>query len=212
MVSSSWSRAVLAIDAILRRSQGIEEFTADPDCVFRVSFEEASKPLILSDGKIIRPGDRVAQIHYWNEHMPLIPSQGPNAQWANLYRRKVIHSLRLLAQTMRREARFADIVAIFAAPAFSSRAGSAIIARLSGRIGFDVMENERWDGPIHALLDSLLIWALMRAVNPASARDRTIAHRRIQIWISRQKLLALYDDDRSRSTTSASGAALAEQS
>jgi len=68
--------AVRGVDAILRHRQGIEEFTDDRHCIFRISTETAGRAAILSDGAAIRPGDPLVQIHYWNEHMPVLPENG----------------------------------------------------------------------------------------------------------------------------------------
>jgi hypothetical protein len=189
-VGMDW--AVRRVDAMLRQRQGIFEFSNDPDCIFRISLGRAGRLLTLSDGVAIRPHDAVVQIHYWNEQMPPIPKEGRSALWAARFRNGVVHSLSLLAEALTRERRFADVAAIFAAPAFAAGGGPAITTRLSTRLGFDVLDGPSSDGSIHAWFDSLLIWVLMRTFNPASVRGRGLAHDRVPIWMSRSKLLTMY--------------------
>jgi hypothetical protein len=177
---------------MLRRRQGIEEFTDDPECLFRISLIRAGRALVLSDGASIRPDDPIVEIHYWNEHVPTLPERGANAAWAASYKGRVRHSLALIADLLAHDPRFGDVVAIHGAPAFAAQNGGETSTRICEHLGYDVLGGEGEDGPIHAWLDSLLIWFLMRAFNPASTRGRGLSHRRIHIWMSRQKLIARY--------------------
>jgi hypothetical protein len=192
MSGSGFAWLLRRLDRMLRWRQGIFEFTDDPQCVFRVSVAPAGRALTLSDGAAIRPEDRVAQIHYWNEHLPLIPDAGHDATWASQFHRRVVHSLGLTAELLARDPRFADVAAIFAAPAFSADAGASITARISRRLGYDVLDEPPHLNPVHRWLDSFLVWNLMRIYNPVSTRGRGLAHGRVHVWMSRRTLLARY--------------------
>jgi hypothetical protein len=191
MSGSIFAWMLRRLDILLRRRQGIFEFTDDPHCVFRLSVGRAGRALTLSDGAVIRPADRVVQVHYWNEHMPVIPAGGHDATWASLFHRRVVYSLGLTAALLARDPRFADIAAIFAVPAYAAGSGAANTARISRRLGYDVLDEPQFN-PVHRLFDSLLIWNLMRIYNPMSVRGRGVAHRRVYIWMARRTLLARY--------------------
>jgi hypothetical protein len=177
---------------MLRRRQGIEEFTDDPECLFRISLERAGRALVLSDGAAIRPADPVLGIHYWNEHLPPIPEQGLNPAWAASFRRGLGYSLTLIADLVAHDPRFGGVVAIHGAPAFAARSGAGTSARISARLGYDVIEDEGGERPIHVWLDGVLVWFLMWTFNRASTRGRGISHGRLQIWMSRRKLIERY--------------------
>lgn len=190
MSGSGFAWLMRRIDRMLRRRQGIFEFSDDPNCVFRLSVAPAGRALTLSDGAVIRPQDRIAQIHYWNEHMPQIPAAGPDATWASLFHRRVVYSLGLTAALLARDPRFADVAGIFAAPTFAAAAGASVTARISRRLGYDVLDEPPHLNRMHRWLDSFLIWSLMRIYNPVSVRGRGVAHDRVHIWMSRRTLLA----------------------
>lgn len=192
MSSLDLSWAVRGVDSMLRRHQGIEEFTVDPACLFRISLAPARRAVLLSDGAAIRPGDPVVAIHYWNEHMPPLPARGMTAAWAATFKNGVRHSLALIADLFVEEQRFRDAAALYGEPAFATTSGSDASIRISHHLGFDVIDDESRHGAIHAWFDSVLIWFLMRTFNPVSVRGRGLAHGRLKIWMSRQKLIARY--------------------
>jgi len=61
---------VFALDRGLQRLQGIFEYTHKPDCFFRIRFNRLRTEVVLSDGTVGRRGDRVVELHLWNERNP----------------------------------------------------------------------------------------------------------------------------------------------
>ncbi|HEX7969762.1 MAG TPA: hypothetical protein VF502_16180 [Stellaceae bacterium] len=191
------SRAVRGVDSLLRQRQGIQEFTADEACLFRVSMAMAERALILSDGTVLREGDAVLQLHFWNEHLPVMPSAGPNAAWATLMKRRMRHSLAVVAAYIEGERQLDAVGALHGAPPFASRVGALQMVRTAQRFGFDVIDPDappEWRDRIHAVFDSMLLWGLAYAFNPGrlSAKSRGLLRRRYQLWISRRKLALCY--------------------
>jgi hypothetical protein len=179
------------VDAILRRRMGVAEFSGDPECLIRVSRIEAGRALTLAGGAV-RPGDAVLEIHLWNEHLPPIPADGRTASWANLFKRRMRFSLALLARHVAQHPECRHIVAITASPAFPDRIGPLPLARLCEHFGWEIVPPRHASDGIHARLDGLLVWLLIWAFNPAGLRDRGVAHRRIEVWMSRARLLERY--------------------
>jgi len=175
------------IDAALRRRLGVAEFSGDPECLIRVSRMASPRALTLAGGAV-RQGDPVLEVHLWNEHLPRIPTGGGTASWANLFKRRMRHSLALLARYVAQRPECRDIVAITAAPPFARRLGPMALARVAEHLGWEVVP-PRHDGAIHRRLDGLLMWLLIWAFNPGGLRGRGIAHRRLEIWMSRARLL-----------------------
>jgi hypothetical protein len=183
--------AVRGVDSLLRMRQGIEEFTDDAECVLRISMNSAGRSLQLSDGTFVREGGPVLQLHLWNERLPVLPATGPNAVWANSLKRRMRRSLTILAYHLHGEGRFEAVEAIQAAPAFPSRLGPVQMARIAGHFGFDVVDMTSGRGvigQIHTLFDSLLVWSLTLAFNPAGLSGKGLLRHRCQIWMSRRKL------------------------
>jgi hypothetical protein len=187
--------AVRGVDSLLRSRQGIEEFTDDRECLLRISLARADRAIVLSDGIGIRAGESILRLHLWNEHLPVMPDEGPSAAWANLIKRRMRYSLAIIAGRLDRDARLAEIHAMQGAPTFPRRLGPLQLARIAGHFGFDVIEPEKHAGTagqLHALFDSVLLCALIWAFNPAGLRGKGLLYRRCEIWMSRRKLIDCY--------------------
>lgn len=181
--------AMRGFDAMLRHRYGISEFADDPDCVLRISLERAARDVALSDGVSVRAGDPIVQIHFWNEHLPVLPPEGLNAAWTGVMKRRIRHSFAMLADHIERDPRYRGVTAIHGAPAFSRRLGPAPLARTLHHFGFDVAVPERAGGSIRDRLDSLLILGMNWAFNPVELRRHGKSYGRIQVWMSRTKLI-----------------------
>jgi hypothetical protein len=189
------ARAVRGVDFLLRQRQGIAEFTEDQGCIFRLSREPAGRAVLLSDGTAIEAGETVLQLHLWNEHLPLMPSEGPSTAWAIRLKRSMRRSLAAVAHHVERETGLAGIRALHGALHFGSRLGAAQMARTAHRFGFDVIDPDgtpEWRERIHVVLDSMYLWGLAYAFNPAGLKAKGLLRHRYQLWISRHRLLARY--------------------
>ena len=66
-----WLEAmVIALDDRLRLRQGVIEYTKSPYCLFRIQLAASIADYVLSDGTSVRSGDRIANLHVWNEQFP----------------------------------------------------------------------------------------------------------------------------------------------
>ncbi len=189
------TRAVRSVDSLLRHRQGIQEFTDDEGCLFRIAVEPAVRSTLLSDGTVVREGDPVLHLHLWNEHVPTMPDVGPSAAWANLMKRRMRESLAMLAAHLERERQFDGVRALHGAPPFASRLGALQMVRTAQRFGFDVIDPEaprEWRDRLHVVFDSMLLWGLAYAFNPAGLKSKGLLRHRYQLWISRRKLQLFY--------------------
>jgi hypothetical protein len=187
---------VRSLDALLRRCQRIEEFTDDAQCVYRVSQTRAKCARTLSDGVSIAAGQPILQIHFWHEHLPAIPRDGPSAAWANVFKGSLRHSYELVADELEANPRWASIGAVQAEPTFAYRSdGARPLTRISELLGFDVVHVDGGKGisaRIHGFFDSVLVWGLVWAFNPSGLKSHGLWHGRVQIWMSRQKFIGRY--------------------
>jgi hypothetical protein len=77
----------------------------------------------------------------------------------------------------------------------SARLGAAQVQRLAGRYGFERLPRD----PsilrrLHALGDSVTLWGLTRAYNPAALARQPFLRDHHELWISRAALLERYSD------------------
>src|SRR5262249_27324794 len=105
-------RWVYALDRRLRRRQGVYEYTANRDCMFRYQSTTAERVLRLQDGVGIAPGDPILTLHFWNENLPPIGEEGVTVAWAKRFGRAIDISLRELAGFLRQRPDLGSVIAI----------------------------------------------------------------------------------------------------
>jgi hypothetical protein len=181
------------MDSLLRQRQGIRDFTDDPDCVFRTSMARSPETVRLPDGTVIGEGDPIVELHFWNEHLPPMPPDGPSPGWARQFARQTAKSLFLLEGYLVAESAFDDVAAVTGLCPFGSRLGEAQVARTCKRFGFELVEPGA-EGRMHMVLDSMLLWGLGWAFNRPALRGKALLRHRYSLWISRAALHARYRD------------------
>ena len=184
-----WSAPFGWLDALLRSCYGIHEFTDDPHCIFRIALEEANLGVTLADGTRIEPGDPIGSLHFWNEHLPRFSARGPDLGWAAAMRRRIAESLASLSQYIETAPDWAQVQAIRADPSLANRRGSRQVRRVAQRYGFERLPEEDSSlRQLHDFADSLLLWGLTRAFNPAALPRQPFRRQRHVLWISRAAL------------------------
>jgi len=186
---------VLGLEGLLRRQGGVREFTPDEECILRIAFTAYQKDFELSDGTRVRAGDRICELHLWNEHIPPMPLEGPDLRWGLRFYRLAVRSLRRLAAYIAVD-ELQDIVALGGQMAFLEKDGSPVLASVAAQLGFDIVnltaQGGRWRRFTH-FWENIFSWALMWAFNPASLRGkRFLRLQRYRLWMSRRTLLQRY--------------------
>jgi ceramide glucosyltransferase len=187
---------VHAIDALLRHLYGIREFCHHPDCMFRLSTSQSEEDVTLADGTRIRRGERIGEIHLWNEFMPRMPEEGPDLAWARSFQRQLSFSLTRLAAHIQTNPQYRDIQAFRADNSFMGQYDLGPLERKVGRFGFEVVDD---DGPsglwerFGEFWENVYAWALVWAYNPGGLKGSGSwkLHRR-HLWLSRATLLHKY--------------------
>jgi YkoP domain len=185
-----WAESVGRCDAVLRSFYGVREFTNDPTCVFRVGSAKVRATLSLSDGTVIRSGETVGTLHFWNEHLPRQNSCGPGLGWACVMRSRVLHSLAALAEYVETDHGWREIPAFQAEAGLSTRLGSFQVERVVQRYGFERAASSRsLLRRVHDLGDDFLLWGFARAFNPGALTRSRFFRDHHELWISRTSLL-----------------------
>jgi hypothetical protein len=179
-------------DRQLQRLLGVRPFCADPHCILRIAFRVAAHEIRLTDGTRIHRGDPIGELHLWNEHLPLMPAQGPELRWAFAIRRAFAYSLALLAERAATDPALSQLKAFRTRIAFAgpwSRAPK--VARVTASFGFEIIaSNPGFAANARALLDGFFAACLMRAFNPGGLKTTGLRRKGYEMWISRDRLLA----------------------
>lgn len=187
---------VYAFDSLLRRQGRVQEFTQDDSCILRISFTACRKDMELSDGTRVASGARICELHLWNEHLPVMPREGPDLRWGLRFYRLAVESFRSLASYVAAQQGLDDIVALRGQMAMPGGDDFMALASAAAQMGFDVLNLTRQGGRwvrFRHLWENIYSWALMWTFNPGSLRGkRYLGLQRYQFWMSRQKLMQRY--------------------
>jgi hypothetical protein len=187
-----WLGAIIErVDARLRARGGVYEFSASPECIFRIQITESREAVELSDATQVRPDDRVINLHLWNEQLPIVPKDGATLAWARHMSRALELSLRELALYLAARPDLAAVVALRANMSFGSAEQSEQITGIAGRYGFERV------GPaaqptvaerLHCFGENVLISLMVIARTTAAFRPESLRRNRTLVYMSRRKL------------------------
>jgi hypothetical protein len=186
---------VRAFDRSLCRLQGVFLFWDSPDCLFRAQITQAPREITLPSA-VIPAGEKVLALHFWNEHMPQIPPQGPTLAMALRGSRMVVNSFRVLAREMHRDPRMAGVQALGGATVLFAAGDDSSGEKLFKRLGFTIFPYQSPLGRFGEFWENFYTWALMWAYNAVSLRQRhLLALRRTESWITAEEFLRRYGPD-----------------
>ncbi len=190
--SHPWLAELLfAFDAHLRRRLAVFEYSGDPSCVFRLDIFRWPRRLALRDGTCVEPGQRVARLHFWNEHLPPMPQDGATIAWARRMQRAIAGALRELARYLASRSDLDDIAMICADVPSGTGPQHEQLARIIAHYGFEAITpperpsiRERW----RRLGENVLISLFVFAQNAAALRPDTLSRIRLPVGLSRRTL------------------------
>lgn len=188
-------RPVVALDRTLRRRAGIVEFTDRPDCILRMAVIPAPHAIALSDGTRVEAGQRIIDLHLWNEHIPYVERGGPSLRWGRWMGRAFAASLRMLAHHLAARPDLGDIKAIRANMNYGSPARSRELGAFAGWFGFEQVRPSGRRSPLaglHLFGENILLLLLTLAHNVHTFRWRTLLRGRSETYLSRSALDRLY--------------------
>jgi len=199
-------RLICSIDRLLRRAQGVYEFTTSQQCLLRIAIGRADASLRLRDGTSVECGGSIAVLHLWNEHLPPLSQGGPTFAWVNRMRRQFLDSLCELAAYAEASPSLRSVIAFQARGAFVSRGRSAKMDRIVARFGFERIVDDgrpRLSVRVQDFLDNFWLWSLVWAFNPRSLRGRALIRQRDELWISKAALIERFGSVARHRSTSA---------
>jgi YkoP domain len=198
--SHPWLAQVLfAFDRRLRRQQAVVEYSVDRSCIFRVQICPCRRNLVLGDGTRLRAGERIARLHYWNEHMPSTRKFATKIGWARDFHRCIAVSLGELARYLRRRGDLADVNIVCADVTSAVSERSEAVAHIMRHYGFETIYDS---GPLPfrerlvRLGENILISLMVFVLNPDSLRPDTLRRTRVPIYVSRRELERRFGETR----------------
>lgn len=176
----------------MSRVEKVYAFTDDAECILRLRQSKSDIVVDLSGGRL-NPGDMVAEIHLWNEHMPEVTPGQDSLSWGSRALRMFIHSLKLVAIQLREDPRLAEVKAIRGEMIFLGRQDNPARASQMERLGFTVIPHRCKLGAFGEFWENFYSWWVMWAYNPVSTKTRSLtANRRMEMWIDRKSFLERY--------------------
>lgn len=188
------ARAIFTLDRRLCQHQGIYEYSAHPQCFFRLEVAPADETLCLSDRTFIKQGCPILKLHLWNERVPQMGRQGASIAWARRASHAVEISLRELARCLDSNTRWRGITAICADMRLADGQENTQLLRIVARYGFEGSgtETQSQSHGLRRVGETILACMLVLAANPAALRFETLHRQSVRIYLSRATLQRRY--------------------
>ncbi len=190
----SLGRLVFALDERLRRRYCVFDYIDHRDCILRIQFAEAREDVLLADGLRVRPGDRLIDLHFRNEHLPDMGPVGPSVAWGRKASKLLDFSLSELSKYLAARPHLNDIAVIRAIMPLRGKQ-SRHIEFIAGRYGFESIGEAApcsFAARLHRAGENTLGLMLTLASNPAAAHLDILLRGRAPLFLSRRKLDARY--------------------
>ncbi len=182
-------RIIHRFDAFLCRSYGVFEFSQDSQALLRLQLTHAHRPLMLKN-KVVDKGAPVFEFHLWNDHLPILPPEGPDLAWANALGRFFIRSLHDVAQFWKNEPRFSNLQAIGGVTSLFSATVTSGGLHMMKRLGFTVVPYQSRLGAFGEFWENFYAWWLLWSYNSTSLQDRSFWHvHRSEMWMASEDFL-----------------------
>ncbi|GEM_PF-5339386 len=185
--------AIFQLDKMLRRWQGIYEFCKAEDCLLRIAKGRANKRIVLPNGAVIRPGDELLEVHWWNEHVARLVADRPALARAKCLLALVERSFEQLSKylTAAPEARHVKFIHGNAVLPMRSRRNE--IATRVRQYGFWVVHPDAGClERVHDFFEQYLVWALLWAFHHRKPDMKNHTLRRVDLWATRAEFLERY--------------------
>jgi YkoP domain len=182
---------VFALDRQLQRHYDVLEYSANPLCIFRLEICPSRHDLTLHDGTRLRAGQRIAKLHFWNEHLPATEAYATAVRWGIEFHRRIAISLAELARYIALRPDLGDVKIVCGDVTSAVREQSGQIAHIMSRYGFESIteaEPEPFHERLHRLGENVLISILVFVQNAGALRSDTFRRIRVPIYLSRQTL------------------------
>jgi hypothetical protein len=183
---------IRAFDRWLSDVEGVYLFDDDPQGLLRLRWAQADRDISLGE-RTVAWGTRILELHLWNDHLPPMSKEGADLAWGLKVERRFVHSLRRLALVLEANPAYAEVPALRGTTVLLDPGDPSGGESLMTRLGFTTVPSHRSLGGFGDFWENFYAWWLMWAYNEPTLRNRDMLRlRRMQIWMSREQLLAAY--------------------
>lgn len=183
-------------DTWLSHLEGVEPFTADPRCILRIQTGRINRDRTFRD-QTVRSSSRALFIHFWNEHMPIIPEAGPDISYGLKLQRLIVYSMKLIAGHLQSDPALNDIQIIGGITTFAGREAADGGRASFEHLGFTIFPHRRSAGAFGEFWENFYGWWVMWAYNPVSSRYRKMLEmQHTEFWMTRERFLDRFGESR----------------
>ena len=178
----------------MRRLGSVEEYTSDPRCIFRIQIGRLDRAVILSDGTRLNAGERIINLHLWNEQIPRFGADGASLTWASRLTRRVETSLQALCRFLSVSPELSNVVAICADVALGTKRDTTQLILMANRFGFLAAQTPRCSltERVCRIGENILISLLILVHNVQALRRDSLLRDRVRIVLHRSTLERRY--------------------
>jgi hypothetical protein len=162
----------------------------NPRCLMHIVGGHAPRAVRLADGTTVDKGEAIAQMHFWNEHLPRSTGGVTSAVLA-----VTRESLEELASRMQQMPNFREARAIYGEMGFLPESRLPQFQRILEGLGLELVPGDRpgLNPFCRAFWRNTVSWWYLRKFNVAASKQLRVQQiRRCEVWISREQLLARY--------------------
>lgn len=183
---------IIRFDVYMRRRMNVIEFWDHPDCLIRVRVAEADRALVVANS-VIPAGEKIIEIHFWNEHVPRIPASGTDMKWAVKGVRILMSSFTELARQIRNDERFQGVKAVGGITPLFFAGEDSSGERIWKRLGFTMTPVKHPLGRFGEFWENVYTLLIMWAFNPHSVRNqRLMSMHRTEFWASTDEFVRIH--------------------
>ena len=176
----------------MRRKMNVIEFWDHPDCLIRVKVAQSDHPLVVADN-VIAAGEKIIEIHFWNEHVPKLTYFSADMKWAIRGVRMLMSSFTELARQMRNDERFQGVKAVGGITPLFFTGQDSSAERIWKRLGFTMTPIKHPLGRFGEFWENVYTLLIMWAFNPVSVRNQRLFNmRRTEFWVSVDEFMRLH--------------------
>ncbi len=155
-----------------------------------MSLIQLDAPVTLENGDCLGAGAQIADLHLWNEQVPLLTRDITAVAWGHRMSRGVAYSLRLLSQYLASRTDCDRVCAIRAGMALAPPEASAQLLRVCSRYGFIACRQggEFTETAVRRYGENILISIMVLARNVRAFRFSSIRRSRVCVFLTRSEL------------------------
>lgn len=183
------AKAVFGLDRRLQHRGGVFCYTSDPKCIFRLSLTVLQFPITLSWQTVLPAGAAIAELHLWNEQLPVLSEYESMIAWGLSLSRVLAHSLRLLSAYLAARHDCDCVGAVRADMSLGTPDMTCRLLSLSGRYGFvPCCETDETPSSARRLGENILISMLALARDRSTFRLDILRRDRVRVFMTRADL------------------------